>query len=455
MTPIRTILVPTDFSPQSNHALSTAAALAREHGARLVVVNVELLCSDDPPPSSHAEESFRRACEERLDRFCKPARGVTLEKRLTRGAPAEEILRVAEASDCDLIVMGTHGRTGLGRLLLGSVTEQVMRRAKVSMLAIRVPADDAESESGDEAETLQEAGGSPVRTILVPMDFSKNANYAFDTAISLARDSGARVILLHVEELEEPIWSGELPAAYDAEVVLRKHARKRLRTCCDAVTGVAVEWRSTSGRPAEEILRVADESHCDLIIMSTHGSRGLDRLLFGSVAEEVLRRTKCPLLVVKTPVRTVASHDPMDPAFTKVGPPRSEKESSLVPTIEQHTTPPKADADKIVVLHGLCPCTGHPVSYVHHHEFPEVVGEGDTDAEGVNHLTLLLGRARDNAGGDWRRDAIDRAVEDAAEFGRSLPPDPDFHKFLAFEDEASMEGDAHGRVAVLPRRDVP
>jgi nucleotide-binding universal stress UspA family protein len=140
MLALRTVLHPTDFSERSEAAFHLACSLARDHGARLIVLHVI------PPPVSHAEavarqepRSYREQRWNDLYRLQAPGSGIDLERRLADGDPAAEILRVAEEAPCDLIVVGTHGRTGLGRLLTGSVAEQVLRRAACPVLTVRMP----------------------------------------------------------------------------------------------------------------------------------------------------------------------------------------------------------------------------------------------------------------------------------------------------------------------------
>lgn len=142
MIPIHTILHPTDFSEQSGHALHLACALARDHGAHLVILHVGLPQRPVygewllPPPS--VDDAYYEA-QSQLDDLRIPDGCVEVERRLEIGAPAAEILRVATEIPVDLIVMGTHGRTGLSRLLMGSVAEKVMRRATCPVLTVKSP----------------------------------------------------------------------------------------------------------------------------------------------------------------------------------------------------------------------------------------------------------------------------------------------------------------------------
>jgi nucleotide-binding universal stress UspA family protein len=145
MLPVKTILHPTDFSEPSEAAFRLACALARDHNSRLVVLHVV------PPPESHGEVIARRqggGYHEDLWRLLEGLRpvyaSVTVERRLEDGAPAETIVNVAREEGADLIVLGTQGRTGLGRLLLGSVAEHVVRRAPCPVLTTNATLPQAE-----------------------------------------------------------------------------------------------------------------------------------------------------------------------------------------------------------------------------------------------------------------------------------------------------------------------
>jgi nucleotide-binding universal stress UspA family protein len=141
MLPIHTILHPTDFSEQSGHALRFAAALARDYGARLVVLHAAEI-----PPVGYAEgviipntEEPIRAARQQFERLEVPQLGVPVERRFEVGGPTETILQTAADVHADLIVMGTHGRTGIARFLMGSVAEQVVRRAPCPVLTMTAP----------------------------------------------------------------------------------------------------------------------------------------------------------------------------------------------------------------------------------------------------------------------------------------------------------------------------
>lgn len=153
MPEIHTILHPTDFSENSRYAFETACALARDNQATLLVLHVMVPSSspvlDEPPPDpSRPADSLGSTARFPWPQASDPR--IRLERRLAEGDPATEVLRLAEAARCDLIVLGTHGRTGLGRLLTGSVAEEVLRKADCPVLVVKAPlraAKDQEAEA--------------------------------------------------------------------------------------------------------------------------------------------------------------------------------------------------------------------------------------------------------------------------------------------------------------------
>jgi nucleotide-binding universal stress UspA family protein len=142
MLPIKTILHPTDFSELAGYGFQLACALARDYEARLIVCHVyqppPVVYGEfgmAPPPPNDAPDSLR----DRLGRVRPAGEEVDVQHYLLEGDAADEIVGLANDSQCDLIVMGTHGRTGLGRLLMGSVAEQVMRKAPCPVLTVKAP----------------------------------------------------------------------------------------------------------------------------------------------------------------------------------------------------------------------------------------------------------------------------------------------------------------------------
>ncbi|MCS7058593.1 MAG: universal stress protein [Meiothermus sp.] len=206
---------------------------------------------------------------------------------------AEGIVRMAQKSGCDLIAMGTHGREGLQRMLLGSVAERVSRLAQVPVLLVR------------DGEGL----GLPER-ILAPVDGSQVGRPAFELADELARALGAELLVLHVvPPLPTPV--GEPWAARGLPVFSWEEVRRALEAEGQAILEAAKEQaqaprvqtllrKARGQRASEVIVEVAREEGVGLIVMGTHGRSGLERLLLGSVAEGVAHHAPVPLLLVRS-----------------------------------------------------------------------------------------------------------------------------------------------------------
>jgi nucleotide-binding universal stress UspA family protein len=162
MLPVRTIVHATDFSECSEAAFRLACSVARDYGARLLVLHVLR-----PPTATAYEagavllepEGYRDELWEKLHRLQPRQPGVPVNHRLSEGDPAAEVLALARETGCDLIVVGTHGRTGLGRLLLGSVAEQVVRKAPCPVLTVKAPPPQAEPARQHGAEALEAGVG--------------------------------------------------------------------------------------------------------------------------------------------------------------------------------------------------------------------------------------------------------------------------------------------------------
>jgi nucleotide-binding universal stress UspA family protein len=283
MLPVLTILFPTDFSENAQQAFPLACSLARDCGARIVVLYVV------PPPLGHDQVLIRTKPEEYYEGAWQairevraPDENVRLEYRLADGHAAPEILNVADEIQTGLIVIGTHGRSGLGRLLLGSVTEQVLRGAACPVLACK------------------QSPAAKINTILFPTDVSEASEAALGVAFSLARDYHARLIVLHVAAIGPPTPYSAFERMLAESAAYRSEVEDKLRHCqkpdCNA------DFRVEQGDAAEQIIRVAQEARCDLLVMGSHGRTGLSRLVMGSVAEKVLRNASCPVLLVKHPV---------------------------------------------------------------------------------------------------------------------------------------------------------
>jgi nucleotide-binding universal stress UspA family protein len=180
--------------------------------------------------------------------------------------------------------MGTHGRSGLARVLLGSVTEQVIRHAPCSVLAMREP-----------------GGVQPFRKVLCPIDFSDDSSHALERAAEITAPGGAGITLLHV--LEPASTFSNLPMAENSLRAMDRLATQelaRLASNLEKKISGPVNMQIRIGRPGVETLAVLDaDPTFDLVVMGSHGRTGIKRVLLGSVAEKVLRHAACPVLVVR------------------------------------------------------------------------------------------------------------------------------------------------------------
>jgi nucleotide-binding universal stress UspA family protein len=199
------------------------------------------------------------------------------------GDAADEILRAADEVDADLIVVDTHGRSGVDRLVCGSVAESVLRRSSRPVLMVRNP-----------VVPLRDA---TIRLILHPTDFSASSWPALGVARALARANGAGLVLQHVASAEI-VAGGGFYAPADLGPAREALARLKEESAKAGLEG-AVQTRFSQGDPVTEILLAAEELGCDLIVMGSHGRTGLRRLMMGSVAESVIRSAPCVTLVVK------------------------------------------------------------------------------------------------------------------------------------------------------------
>lgn len=288
MAATTSILHPTDFSAHADRAFVLACSMARTSGSRLHVLHVA------PVPGYDREEM-----EAALRRRQAPAPLETV-RHLLDGEAAPEILRMAKEIRFARIVMGTQGRSGLARLLMGSVAEQVVRHAPCPVVTVMAPLlEPPPANQGHAAAAVPIPAAISIQTILHPTDLSDHCKEAFQVACLLAKEHAARVIVVHVPEPRvAPVGMAPAPPLPEGH---RGGMEEWLRWSHQSETGVQVEYRVEEGDAAPGIVSAAQATACDLIVMGTHGRTGLRRLLMGSVAERVLRMAPCPVVTVKTP----------------------------------------------------------------------------------------------------------------------------------------------------------
>lgn len=295
---IKRILMPTDFSDCAEAALDQAVFWARFYGAELHLLHVVVLHSAAPadlrghfPELEDLYAGLEQYAGGELSKLleARETKELTLVTSQVRAiAPSPAILSYAESKDIDLIVLGTHGRRGLRRLLLGSVTEELVRTAGCPVLTVR----------GSDAGYVE-----PVRNILVPFDFSPEARWALDQAETLAKACGAQIDLLHVVSRPMPPGAiGGVPLPPPPDTGLMDVVRNDL---FDLVAGFSSEVKIVphvnEGSPAWEICEFAERTSCDLILIAGRGLSGLSRMLLGSVSEKVVRMASLPVMVMRRP----------------------------------------------------------------------------------------------------------------------------------------------------------
>ena len=289
---IERILCPVDFSECSATAYRHARLIAGRFRAALIVQHVVEL---DQHPTlfytlSPGVEDFRKTLvsngQNDLQHFVTTSSGMQPECIVQDvfGSAADAILSLARERAISLIVLGTHGRRGIDRLMLGSVTERVLRYASCPVLAIRPPA--PESGKWDANDDAVE-----IRRILCCVDFSVSSKQAVKYALSLAEGYDAEVTLLHV--LEDTSSSSDI--ADETASTLAK-LEKLLPPGVGDSSRVHLAVRL--GKPYQEILQLASETPSDLIVAGMPGRQTLERAVFGSTSWRVIQLSPCPVLAV-------------------------------------------------------------------------------------------------------------------------------------------------------------
>jgi len=297
MDAFKHVLAAIDFSSGSTSALALAADMAEASDAELTLLHVHALgfTVDLPATSASLEGESRTRILRALEKLAHPWRdrvgGVNVVVR--EGDPATEIAAFAEAHRVDLVALGTHGRRGIDRLILGSVAEHVSRLVHCSVLAVHQPPSEG---------ALPSSGG--LRSILCPLDLSEASEGTLRRALTLAETTRAKVTVMHAVDAWH--WEDPWPMARvddgEARRRLFQSAHERLSRLLVASRGaVRVETVITFGRPASEILRVSRLCRADAIVLGAHSRSGMDRFFFGSTAQTVLRGGAGAILLVRAP----------------------------------------------------------------------------------------------------------------------------------------------------------
>lgn len=297
ITGLRKILFPTDFSECADHALGHCLALARALDAPVTLLHVQVMLDTSPA------ETDRQELEALLDRF-KGHGAAHLERRATgngedvevetaivRGfSPAEEIINTLRGGDHDLLVIGTHGRGWMGRVLLGSVASQVIRLSPVPVYSVR------------EGLVVPDFSSGKGR-IVVPVDFSPGSHRALAMAGTLASSYFAVMDVVHVmEKPDYPVFYPEARVA-TLEARLEERCLEQLQhdVAAHCPPGLRVEYHVLEGRPHAEIVRHAGRSGAGLVVIAERGLGDGGPHLLGSTVEKVVAACDTAVLTVDVP----------------------------------------------------------------------------------------------------------------------------------------------------------
>lgn len=297
------ILCATDFSDFSNHTISYGIALAKEFEAKLFVSHVVDLSSVaiygefqlDPVGQQN------RIMEDADAQLKKLAGGqaISWEPLITVGKPADEISRAVEEKEIDLVITATRGRSGFKRIILGSVTERLMRILSCPLLVVNRPEHKFVSITDQAVK---------IKKILVGCDFSPDSGQAFKHALSLAQEFQAELHLAHVIEppTQPGLNQGDTPVSEEIQQDYRDLLSRKLK---EMVPVEARNWCTPktslpAGQPYEEIVSYAESKDIDMIVLGVRGQGLVKTLFLGSTTDRVVRRSPCPVLSVSLKVQS-------------------------------------------------------------------------------------------------------------------------------------------------------
>ncbi|GAB4368404.1 MAG: universal stress protein [Calditrichia bacterium] len=292
---IKKILVPVDFSEFSDKALEYAIEFAKQFDASLTLFHAIIIFQEDVDEEQRLEayQEWVKNHEDRITRRIVGHRqkahghGIQVDTVVQRGiSPADVILEYIEENNFDLIVMGTHGRSGLKHLFLGSVAEKVSRISKIPVLTVH--------------RSVKEF---QMQNLLVAVDFSPYSKEATDYAVALAKKFHSRIKFIHVieKEIHPSFYASGISSIFEIDTDLEQRVIENMKTFLEDQLQPEgqYDYIVKEGRPHKEIVEFSQEDHTDMIIIASHGLTGLDYILLGSTAEKVVRWANSPVLIVK------------------------------------------------------------------------------------------------------------------------------------------------------------
>ncbi|MBI5739566.1 MAG: universal stress protein [Nitrospirae bacterium] len=283
-----TILVGFDESQSSRAALIEAANRVKRHGGKLILVHAVYFDTEEfGLAPEQLEKRFKvgeKACVQTKEMLTSEF-GIEVQSLLCEGDPPAVIVDIAREKQANLIVLGTYGRRGLNRLLMGSVTSQVIVNSPADVLVIKKPCEECTGE---------------YKSILVPFDASVPSQKALNRALHLSKIDNAEITVLYVipryEEMIGFFRTGSIQKSLMLEAQKILDTANRLAS---ANGGVSLKTEILEGPASEEIIKTSASLKNDLIIMGSHGYTGVDRAILGSTTERVITNASCPVLVAK------------------------------------------------------------------------------------------------------------------------------------------------------------
>lgn len=288
---IKKILVPVDFSKYSDRALNYALFLAEHYQADITLFHIVLLFHEDIDEMAHLKdyEKFIKSKEQDsgklLQQHCTDGekRGINITSEMRRGiSAADSIIEFLEGNEFDLVVMGTHGRSGFKKWVYGSVAEKVVRLSPVPVLTTHHPSE------------------KPViGKILAPVDFSDYSRSGLKAAGSIAKTFNAEVHYLYSveKEVHPAYYAASVESIFTVDRELKDRVQKRFKEFVGK-EGEEKHLVITEGKAHKQITQYANENKIDLIVMATRGVTGLEHFLVGSTTERVVCLAPCPVLTV-------------------------------------------------------------------------------------------------------------------------------------------------------------
>lgn len=290
MKPLK-ILVPVDFSSFSSYATDFATLLAQKYKADITLYHVVVMYETEVEEEVHLkniEEIVKHKMLTTSSLLEEKQKNIELNNFKIHSVSehginaATSILSYIESNNFDLVIIGTHGRTGFKNWIYGSVAEKVVRLVKIPAITVH-----------------HKPASSKIKNILVPIDFSENSKKGMDTARKVAATFKSQINYIHIieQQLHPTFHVVGIESVFTINSDLKDVSLNKLKSFCFK-QGETSTFTVLEGTAHREISDYAKEISCDLIIMSTHGYTGLDHVLIGSTTERVVRIAPCPVLIV-------------------------------------------------------------------------------------------------------------------------------------------------------------